>query len=407
VLMQHIYDDMDFRSPFFLTFLTNSLLMIYLPLWQVWLLSASCSKLASTTDRSCSAIEMDMSQTAGADNTTINDLHDQAFSDQISTKDQYNPLPSSPSTRIEPINTYINELMPYSHVDVIKVAIIIAPLYVLSNGLYNYSLFMTSVSSSTIISNLSGTFTFAFSWYLGLEVFTYGKVFGILACFLGAVCVGLNDSGETDSSSSGGSGSATGAHNVGGDSVALLGAVFYGLYTTVVQYLIPDDDGISMQLLLGYVGLINVICLSPILLFLYFSGTEHFAHLTWTVLGYMCVSGLFNNVISDYLWARSIVLTSSTVATVGLSIAIPLAMVADFLVHGRAPTGLSSGGAVLVIIGFCLVNISRETESELFRSVFGGAYQRLAVMSLSREGGSLAVPIKQKTSELDMEELCL
>jgi hypothetical protein len=35
--------------------------------------------------------------------------------------------------------------------DVVRVALVIAPLYVLSNGLYNYSLFMTSVSSSTII----------------------------------------------------------------------------------------------------------------------------------------------------------------------------------------------------------------------------------------------------------------
>ena len=40
---------------------------------------------------------------------------------------------------------------PYTHLDVIQVALVIAPLYVLSNGLYNYSLFMTSVSSSTII----------------------------------------------------------------------------------------------------------------------------------------------------------------------------------------------------------------------------------------------------------------
>jgi hypothetical protein len=31
---------------------------------------------------------------------------------------------------------------------------------------------------------------------------------------------------------------------------------------------IPDDDGISMQLLLGYVGLINVVVLSPLLVIL-------------------------------------------------------------------------------------------------------------------------------------------
>lgn len=154
VLMQHIYDDMDFRSPFFLTFLTNSLLMIYLPLWQVWLLTASCSRHAarSSAQTLSSEVEMDISQSA-TENTTINNLHDEAFSDQLSTKGQYNPLPSSPSVTLEPINAAFknDELMPYTHLDVIKVAIFIAPLYVMSNGLYNYSLFMTSVSSSTII----------------------------------------------------------------------------------------------------------------------------------------------------------------------------------------------------------------------------------------------------------------
>lgn len=108
----------------------------------------------------------------------------------------------------------------------------------------------------------------------------------------------------------------------------------------------------------------------------FLSGTEHFKHLTWTVFGYMCVSGLFNNVISDYLWARSVVLTSSTVATVGLSITIPLAMVSDLLVHNEAPTGLSGVGAALVIVGFCLVNLTREAEIDIFMYFFGGVYDR-------------------------------
>jgi solute carrier family 35 protein F5 len=84
-------------------------------------------------------------------------------------------------------------------------------------------------------SNLSGTFTFAFSWYLGVDTFTYGKVFGILACFLGAVCVGLNDSKDSGGQESSSHGA---EHSVGGDSVALLGAVFYGLYTTVIKYMV-------------------------------------------------------------------------------------------------------------------------------------------------------------------------
>ena len=39
-----------------------------------------------------------------------------------------------------------------------------------------------------------------------------------------------------------------------------------------------------------------------------------------------------NNVLSDYLWARAVVLTTPTVATVGLSLTIPLAFVSDLFV---------------------------------------------------------------------------
>lgn len=80
---------------------------------------------------------------------------------------------------------------------------------------------------SVLHSNLSGSFTFAFSWYLGLEGFTYGKILGIFACFMGAVCVGLHDSE---------SGAAQSEHNIFGDVVALFGALCYGMYTTVLKY---------------------------------------------------------------------------------------------------------------------------------------------------------------------------
>ncbi len=107
-------------------------------------------------------------------------------------------------------------------------------------------------------------------------------------------------------------------------------------------------------------------------------GIEQLGNLTGAVLGFMVISGFFNNVISDYLWARSVVLTSSTVATVGLSITIPLAMISDLLVQGQAPTLLSASGAVLVIIGFCLVNISKELEVDLYLLLCGGGpYERL------------------------------
>ena len=56
------------------------------------------------------------------------------------------------------------------------------------------------------------------------------------------------------------------------------------------------------------------------------------------------------------MWARSIVLTSPTVATVGLSLTIPLAFLSDFLLGHGAPAVLSIFGALAVIFGFVVVN---------------------------------------------------
>lgn len=64
---------------------------------------------------------------------------------------------------------------------------------------------------------------------MGLEEVTYGKLMGIITCFLGAVCVGLNDT-ESDSKE----------HSVIGDAVALFAALGYGLYTTMIRYKVSN-----------------------------------------------------------------------------------------------------------------------------------------------------------------------
>mmetsp|Transcript_10886 Transcript_10886/g.14222 ORF Transcript_10886/g.14222 Transcript_10886/m.14222 type:complete len:84 (+) Transcript_10886:1-252(+) len=65
-----------------------------------------------------------------------------------------------------------------------------------------------------------------------------------------------------------------------------------------------------------------------------------------------------DNVLSDYLWARSVVLTSATVATVGLGLTIPLAFVSDWILgNENVADWISLCGASSVLIGFVLVNI--------------------------------------------------
>lgn len=60
--------------------------------------------------------------------------------------------------------------------------------------------------------------------------------------------------------------------------------------------------------------------------------------------------------LSDYLWVKATHLTTTTVATAGLTIQVPIAAVVDTLT-GHAPHLMDYIGAVAVMIGFAGINI--------------------------------------------------
>lgn len=83
--------------------------------------------------------------------------------------------------------------------------------------------------------------------------------------------------------------------------------------------------------------------------------------------------------LSDYLWAKAVLLTTTTVATAGLTIQVPLAAIVDSLT-GNVPHLMDFLGAVAVIIGFVGINIpsdafsrskeaSVELENEIVKSI--------------------------------------
>ena len=113
---------------------------------------------------------------------------------------------------------------------------------------------MINPDSSSHHSNLSAAFTLTFAYFWGLEGITFSKIAGIVFCFAGAVVVTVEDSDNANNQS------------IGGDIVALLASMGYGLYTTIIRKLIPDDESISMQLLFGYIGLINSVLALPALI---------------------------------------------------------------------------------------------------------------------------------------------
>ena len=131
------------------------------------------------------------------------------------------------------------------------------------------------------------------------------------------------------------------------DLTGLFSAMGYGAYTVLLRHLCPKDkDRMSMQLLFSNVGLLNMISLFPVAIWLVVSSQSSedgispslglspedgavdgiamttTTTLTWTIFLFLILKVLLGNVISDYLWARAVILTSATVASVGLGLTI-------------------------------------------------------------------------------------
>ena len=106
------------------------------------------------------------------------------------------------------------------------------------------------------------------------------------ASFGGVILVSLSDSSSEDPNTIPGRALATpgsptpgntfGPAPIVGDFLALLSALFYALYVTLLKVGIREESRVDMQLFFGFVGLFNVLFSWPIGLLLHFAGVERF-----------------------------------------------------------------------------------------------------------------------------------
>ncbi|CAH0483009.1 unnamed protein product [Peronospora belbahrii] len=303
VLVQYIFHTLSFQSPFFLTYVGISLFSVNLPLW--YASHVLYSRLKKAWFRAL---------------PTNGKLSDKELQQRSSAQTSY--------------------------FQIFRISAIISPLWFIANFTYNESLNLTSVSSSTIVSSTSTVFTFLLSVVALKEPFVWMKLAGVIFCMAGNISTIFND-GETNG----------GTDHVVGDLVALFAAFMYAVYTTAIRQLIPDDESVSILLFFGIIGIINMVCLLPFVVVFHYSSIESLSGLSLEIILLISVKGLFDNVLSDYLWARAVLLTSPTVATVGLSLTVPLAIVADFWFQNMPPTNVTLVASALVIVGFVLINI--------------------------------------------------
>jgi len=231
-----------------------------------------------------------------------------------------------------------------------RLSLLFCPLWFIDNYTFNLSLTMTSVSSNTILSSTSGLFTLIVSALLKVEKFSFFKLVGVLVSFGGVIAVSLSDERES------------GRENLWGDLLAIFSAITYAFYVTLFKKCVKNENRVDNTLFLGFLGLSNMLLLWPFFFIISAAGIEPFQFPQGNVILYLTLNSLGGTVFSDYLWLLSILLLSPVIATVGLSLTIPVAMISDMLIKQSHFGGVYILGSLLVSIGFIVVNFDQHLQ---------------------------------------------
>jgi solute carrier family 35 protein F5 len=353
VLVQYLYSDHSFHSPFLVTYIGVSLFTLWLPAEQLikW--------VRKFTGPWCSTDDDDLADADASETESITaSYHNNA---SLETDDREDEDLHPNDVQADPIHLAEAKL-PWTDEQHMRAACCIAPVWFLANWTYNASLIYTSITSSTVLASTGSLFTFLFAVLTKDESFGSIKLLGVILGVCGSCLTTLQDTHSSSSlDSTGGIDDASSLKNpLLGDILGLISAVGYGAYAVQTRLLCPHDESLySMQRMLGYIGLINLVVLSPIAIWLLLGQVKLSAVVFW----FLVVKGLFDNVLSDYLWLRAVILINATVATVGLGLTIPLAFASDVML-GKTDV-LTTGtimGALTVLAGFVLVNVGNEED---------------------------------------------
>lgn len=278
----------------------------------------------------------------------------------------------------------LHDLPPLTTKETAKLASIFSVFWFIANWAVNASLDYTSVASSTILASMSGFFTLAIGRMFRVETFSLAKLGAVILSFLGVLLVTLADAEENrpdapkpakftlfsralNLMSSDGTGSATHPSTANpplGDALALLSALFYALYVTLLKVRIKDESRIDMQLFFGFVGMFSVLGLWPIGIILHLTGAETFelpkTSEVWTVIAI----NMFITLSSDYIYVLAMLKTTPLVVTVGLALTIPLAVAGDWVFLRIGATPQTIAGAVLVVLSFTSLGFEGRQEAE-------------------------------------------
>jgi len=138
---------------------------------------------------------------------------------------------------------------------------------------------------------------------------------------------------------------------------ALAGSLAYSSYIVFLRRKIDHEEKLDVPMFLGFVGLFSFVGLWPLLLVLHYTEVEAFQWPNQQQWAALLLNGAVGTVLSELLWLFGCFYTSSLVATLAISLTIPLTMFADVLVRAVHYDLLFYVGSVPMFLSFFIVAV--------------------------------------------------
>lgn len=356
-LINLIFEDDSYRKPFFITYINTAAFIFYL-------------------FPTAKAVVVNYKDTGRAN------VHRELIMEEEGTGSDSNrsvDMTSPLLTNLE-AGTHANQKKRLTLYETIKLSAEFCILWFTANLVTNASLAFTSVASQTILSTTSSFFTLFIGAICHVESLSKSKVLGSFISFVGIIMVTKSDSHQRyQRHIADVSGDDNDAVRVLiGNLLALAGAVLYGVYSTLLKREVGDETRVNMKIFFGFVGLFNLLFLWPSLIVLDFFGWEPFSLPKDPKVVVIIFVNCLITFVSDFCWAKAMLLTSPLTLTVGLSITIPLAMFGDVIFKHKTMSALYLFGATLILGSFFIINKSSE-EEHFENSITASNYESVEV----------------------------